>query len=397
MIESPAKKELFEQLTEVDILNGTLSFCQYHQYGFAVWRLPDEGSIKLIIDDTDNWLLEDKPIEELNEGFIFAPFKKDAQKYFLKSRIKIDLSKKKVEHCVNDNILLDLSQYLERFNEKPKKHPQNHSYQLTPHEATNYKQLVRESVEVIKSGTFLKVVPSRFKPIQLGEQYNMGSHWFNLENRYKKSFISLTYTPDTNIWLGATPEILIKTQGDIFKTVALAGTQKYDDTINISDVAWTQKEIEEQALVSRYIINSFKKIRLREFDEHGPKTVIAGNLIHLKTEFTVDMKATGFPQLGSVMLDLLHPTSAICGMPLESAYEFIQRKEGYDRKFFAGYLGPVNNNDLTAIFVNLRCMEIKDKEAILYAGAGVTEDSNPEKEWLETEMKMNTLLNALEN
>ena len=77
-----------------------------------------------------------------------------------------------------------------------------------------------------------------------------------------------------------------------------------------------QKDIEEQALVERYVISCFKKIRLREYDEHGPKTMIAGNVLHLKTEFEVDMVATNFPQLGSVMLNLLHPTSAVCGMPL---------------------------------------------------------------------------------
>ena len=195
--------------------------------------------------------------------------------------------------------------------------------------------------------------------------------------------------------MGATPELLIDVSGDTFKTVSLAGTQKYDPERPLSEVAWTQKEIEEQALVSRYIINCFKKIRLREFEEIGPKTVRAGNLIHLKTEYSVDMAATNFPNLGSVMLDLLHPTSAICGMPLQASLDFILEHEHYDREFFSGYLGPVNFNNKTSLFVNLRCMKLHNGTATLYAGAGVTEDSDPAKEWLETEMKMNTLLNII--
>ena len=135
--------------------------------------------------------------------------------------------------------------------------------------------------------------------------------------------MSIVYTPEHGIWVGVTPETLVSIEDkSIFKTVALAGTKPYDESISLKNVAWTQKEIEEQALVERYIISCFKKIRLREYDEHGPKTSVAGNLMHLRSDFTVDMKATNFPQLGSVMLNLLHPTSAVCGMPLDNAWSF---------------------------------------------------------------------------
>jgi isochorismate synthase len=109
------------------------------------------------------------------------------------------------------------------------------------------------------------------------------------------------------------------------------------------------------------------------------------------------MQATNFPQLGSVMLQLLHPTSAVCGMPLDTSLEFLSRNEKYDRQFYAGYLGPVNFNNDTNIFVNLRCAQLLENKAVLYSGAGVTIDSTPEQEWAETEMKMNTLLNIIVN
>ena len=124
--------------------------------------------------------------------------------------------------------------------------------------------------------------------------------------------------------------------------------------------------------MERYIISCFKKIRLREFEEHGPKTVVSGNLLHLKSEFKVDMQATNFPQLGSVMLQLLHPTSAVCGMPLNTSIQFLNRHEKYNRQYYAGYLGPVNFNNAISIFVNLRCAQLLEDKAILYAGAGVT-------------------------
>ena len=148
-------------------------------------------------------------------------------------------------------------------------------------------------------------------------------------------------------------------------------------------------------MVSRFIINCFKKIRLREFTEKGPKTAKAGNLLHLKTVFEVNMDETNFAELPTVMLDLLHPTSAVAGMPKEPAIDFINKHEGLDRGFYSGFLGPVGMDNSTHVFVNLRCMQLFKDHVRLYAGAGVTEDSDPEKEYLETEMKCNTLLNKI--
>ena len=123
----------------------------------------------------------------------------------------------------------------------------------------------------------------------------------------------------------------------------------------------------EQAMVSRYIINCFKKIRLREFDEKGPKTAKAGNLLHLKTLFEVNMEETNFPELPTVMLDLLHPTSAVAGMPKEEALNFLKENEKLERAFYSGYLGPVNIGGSTHVFVNLRCMELFEDYVRLYA------------------------------
>ena len=103
------------------------------------------------------------------------------------------------------------------------------------------------------------------------------------------------------------------------------------------------------------------------------------------------MLATNFPQLGSVMLKLLHPTSAVCGMPLENSLAFLKSHEGYNRQFYSGYLGPVNVKKESLIYVNLRCMQLFPDRVRLYAGAGVTADSVAETEWNETEMKMLTL------
>ena len=209
---------------------------------------------------------------------------------------------------------------------------------------------VEKAIAAIKSGDLYKVVPAKTKCIDLPENFDLASVFLTLCEAYPNAFINCFYSENTGFYIGASPETLIRTKGDEFFTMALAGTQIAKGENPLKNAAWTQKEIEEQALVSRYI-----------------------------------------PQLGSVMLDLLHPTSAICGMPKDQALEFLQSEESFDRAYFSGFIGPVNMDEETTLYVNLRCAMLANKKIWLYAGAGITEDSVPEKEWEETEMKCNII------
>lgn len=378
------------QLTDYYLLDILVNYCQASGYNLAVWR-PPQSDIKILIDTTDN-SMEDVPLEEKPSGFIFSPFDKNKKQVYLKADFFFSLKELK-----NDPLKLETLDPLlpKRLKRIPQPYQHNHYDVIASPSDKSYISLVDAAIANIKGGMFQKVVPSRTKTIIFENDFKAGKNFIALCASYPLSFISMVYAPETNLWLGATPELLLSSSGNIFKTVALAGTQKLPADGDIQNAAWRQKEIEEQAYVCRYIINCFKKIQLREFDEKGPKTAVAGNLMHLKTEYSADMQATGFENLASLMLELLHPTSAVCGMPLEPALKFLKEKEDHDRSFFSGYLGPVNIEEKTTLYVNLRCMKVIDKKAILYAGAGVTEDSDPYMEWEETELKMNTLLNVI--
>src|SRR5690606_30058018 len=217
---------------------------------------------------------------------------------------------------------------------------------------------VEKGIRAIQAGELSKIVPAKRKLVPLSDKFDLVESFLRLCEAYPNAFVNFIHVPGQGSWIGASPEILIKTKGDQFATMAVAGSQKAIGDNPLKHVAWTQKEIEEQALVGRYIVGCFKKIRLREYEEIGPKTDIAGNLLHLRTDFKVNMAATGFPQLGSVMLGLLHPTSAVAGMPRDKALEFIHQHEKFDRSLFSGYLGPINIEGETAVFVNLRCAKL---------------------------------------
>lgn len=369
----------------------------------AMWRMPNETEVNLVASADDAKLLANVDLEELPNGFIFSPFnygKKPA--HFIDGQFSLSFD---FEEVVDNNDYghgsepENLRKFRNHFKGLLGQARQLKSYHVNPNSVSEssagYQELVSQSIHSISAGNFEKVVPARSKSITLKNGFNPLDLFLDLANDYPGAFVSFVSIPKQGTWIGATPEMLIEKSGDSFKTVALAGTQHFDPSKTMGETAWTQKEIEEQAMVSRFIINCFKKIRLREYIEVGPKTAKAGNLLHLKTTYEVDTKATNFPELATTMLDLLHPTSAVAGMPKESAIDFLSSHEGLDREFFSGFLGPVNFDKKSNLFVNLRCMQLLENRAMLYAGAGVTTDSNPEKEFQETEIKFNTLLNVL--
>ena len=273
----------------------------------------------------------------------------------------------------------------------------HHSSQPAPPAATEaeYTALVRRGVAAIEAREVVKVVSSRAARRPLPPGFDPLAAFAELGERYPRAFVSLVSVPGVGTWLGASPEVLAEVTAEgQFRTMALAGTQPLVPGTRPQEAIWRQKEIEEQALVARYIVSCFKQLRLREYHETGPRTVAAGELLHLRTDFEVDLhNVPNAASLGTDMLRLLHPTSAVGGMPKLAALEFLRRHEGYDRAYYSGFLGPVNvaAPGIARLFVNLRCLQVRPAEAILYAGTGLTADSDPAREWQETQMKMLTV------
>lgn len=397
MSQSPSVSEIIDMPVVIEaLLDNLLTFSMEHEYALAAWRTPESEETTVILTIKPEPFLLTDSFEETRSGFLFNPFDSTQPGLFIKADVQFSFRQGKLQSEEQKNLkaIEWLNTHIGELinSEQRKKLPTKKSNHF---HTTNFKDLVQQAIQHIEHGYAEKIVPSRLKQVTLAPTFDVAEAFVRLESAYPNALVSFVYTPKHGAWLGASPETLVSVEKNTFRTVALAGTQVYKTGTNLKHVAWTQKEIEEQAMVSRYIINCFKKIRLREFEEHGPKTVVAGNLMHLKTDFSVDMKATNFPQLGSVMLRLLHPTSAVCGTPLEASRKFLLEHEGYAREFYSGFLGPINMNDASHLFVNLRCMQLFADEAWLYAGAGVTADSIPEKEWEETEMKMNTLLDVI--
>lgn len=386
------------------VLKALFATAVRFQLPVAVWHLPLRDEIKLCVSLRPALTAATvPPLEGGAAGFAFYPFQVSEQNpaQFIRADITYSSlsAKLKFNFKLNENpeyvaLVRRLQAYFDEIKAQPTANNWHGRRQVKPREtpAADFRQLVQQGVAAIAAGQFEKVVLSRARATDLPADFDAVDTFIRLREMIPNAFVSLVAIPAVGTWLGASPEILVQVnQQKIFKTVALAGTQALTPDVNPAKAMWQQKEIEEQAMVERYVLNCFKSLRLREYTEIGPRTVVAGNLMHLRTDFTVDLNQVPFPTLGTQMLQLLHPTSAVCGLPKDSAIHFIRRHEGYDRAYFSGFLGPVQIDGESHVYVNLRCLQLLEQTAVLYAGAGITAESEPEKEWRETRLKMDTL------
>ncbi len=370
-----------------DFINRCVSACASQKYAFAAFVLPGKNAIEFLAGPETPF---NGDVEASPPGFIFSPFNDKAPVFHIEARYHSSL-----DTTSND---ADLSRLYKRFADLIEmKAPGVNTLSTLPDipGSGDYIYDVQKAIRHIQAGHLKKVVIARNKVIDLPENASPGRLFRKLSTQFQNSFRSLIHSGRYGTWIGASPEMLVSIDDNVFKTVALAGTQRLLPGQSVTEAVWKQKEIEEQALVSRYIISCFKSIRLREFEEEGPKTIAAGHLLHLKTVYTVNLSEISIPSLGSQMLRLLHPTSAVGGMPRQEAYDFIRATESFDRQLFAGYIGPVNLDRQTSLFVNIRCARLYEGRAVLYAGAGITIESDPEKELVETDIKMNVIASVL--
>lgn len=374
----------------------------------ALWRNPSEKEIHTVVDLSGRHSISGFDHQTMSPGFIFAPFNSEQNQSVFLINADIYWQGSVCFRCLHEsnngkeqrNFNL-FSKEIDKLNrlESPFLSQAGHEWynpKIFPDKRWNvskreYLQWTNTAVKAIRQERLRKVVLSRALTVELKESFNALQLFERLCATYPRAFVSFVALPGVGTWLGATPELLLKVQPDELSTVALAGT-----TVAGQDKTypWSSKEIVEQEIVSEYIRDCFHRLDCGDFIERGPETVQIGRLLHLKTFFRVQRKNLE-PGCVTKLVQELHPTPAVCGVPKEEALKFIAQHEIHEREYYAGYLGTVNIQNDTRLFVNLRCMQLLKDTAVLYAGGGITIDSDAENEWQETELKFDALLSLL--
>lgn len=332
----------------------------------AIFRLPNANQARLIRGTCSPVLQSLKSLFSQN-AFVISPFNKKDLTFAITAPVINDFNP---AHNIDFTFHFSKKQYTTLTNR-------------------HYLNIVNEAVRVMKQQQGLsKVVLSRtksvslisFDPVKLFEQLTIA---------FPNAFVYLVSTAKTGTWIGATPELLIGSNRYMLSTVALAGTLP-----NLPDAEWAQKEKDEQHLVEVYIESILNKQRLT-YQKFGPQNIISGNLKHLFTQYDVIPPTAKTAHAIAKLTSALNPTSAVCGMNKQLALKFIAEHEGYNRNFYSGFAGVLTPSD-QQLFVNIRCMEWQSQKATLFAGAGITQYSNAPAELVETERKINALLQFLQ-
>lgn len=328
--------------------------CIAEKSEFIAWRLPNEETIHFLASTP--FKIKISKLKN-HSGFILFPFEGDGYCF--------PFDETKLETNQNTN--------------------STNNFIITE---DKHKQLCASFINEIQKGNFSKLVLSRIKRIQKKSDFRIEIYLNNLFFKPSSSFNYVCYTHEFGLWSGASPELLVKQQGEITKTMALAGTK----SIDLSQEKWAEKEINEQKFVTDYINDCFSKTGYTEISFSENETIPAGQVVHIRTSFQA--KALHDKSVFK-LIEELHPTPAVLGLPKAAAKQFILESEPHQRKLYSGFLGPIKSSREMNLFVNLRCMEITSNSFDLFVGGGITADSDPEKEYLETELKAKTILGLL--
>lgn len=344
---------------------------QFNREAFILFRMP--GSKQLIYQILDKTkILDVSDSNQAGDGFVFAPFDMEAHPmYFFTARETksySDLTKLRIPTSS-----LFLSAYDGESITKP-----------------HYLNKLRQTIQVIREEEEThKIVLSRsfFKSEKKFE--NFGPFFNRLLSAYPQSFVYLLNHPEIGTWCGASPELLFSSNLGQCQTVALASTRRIE-AFGDEQVAWNEKEVDEQQLVEHYIEEKLDH-KVATFHKTGPDTIYSGRLAHICSYYR--FKIPKVEEFGFVKE--LHPTPAVCGLPKQVAQNHLAHLEAYDREYYSGFLGPIGVQQASSMYVNLRCFKVYSNGLNIFAGGGITKDSVPELEWTETCNKLDSILRLL--
>ena len=271
-----------------------------------------------------------------------------------------------------------------------------HRYERSGPDAEHWSDAVSQALTEIGAGRYRKAVLALQVRCASGIAHDVAATLSHLAERYDGCYV-FGYGAGEASWVGASPELLVSLEHGVVRASSLAGTcargaDAAEDGQLASALLASAKEQSEHELVVRATREALAPLCEELAVPETPEIMQMADIQHLHTP--VEGAAAPGVDLFDVLL-AMHPTPAVGGWPREPALEAIGRLEGMDRGWYSGPIGWIDMNGEGAFAVALRSALLKDGEAILYAGAGIVEGSDPQRELAETELKLHPLLEAL--
>ena len=267
---------------------------------------------------------------------------------------------------------------------------------FSPHNSQYFKSTVRSALDSIAMDELSKIVIAHAVDIKSETPFSVIESLNNLRDRHPDCYIFAIGNNQGQDFIGASPERLVSIQNRQLVTDALAGSAPRGKSTS-EDVQWAnillknRKEKREHQAVSDFIIEKLKDMGLKPY-QLPLQLLQLSNIQHLWTPIYTHL-VKGIEPLDIVAQ--LHPTPAVAGVPNKIVCEKIRHYEKFDRALYAAPLGWIDHRDNCEFIVGIRSALIEKDRARLYAGAGIVSGSNPDKEFVEIQLKLQSLLKAL--
>ncbi len=255
---------------------------------------------------------------------------------------------------------------------------------------------VAAAAAAARRGDLTKVVLARAVRLQAAAPFNPTAALWRLAAGYPTCVV-FAVTQGDSCFLGATPEPLLRVRNGEASTTCLAGSYargatEEDDRQLAEALLADPKERSEHELVLNAMTETMGASCTQLEIPEVPAVLKLRNIQHLCTPLSGRM-APGQSILRIV--ERLHPTPAMGGSPREVALKFIREREGLDRGWYAGVVGWVDHRGEGDFAVAIRAALLRGAEATLFAGCGIVADSDPEREFAESCIKLTPMLTAL--
>ena len=251
----------------------------------------------------------------------------------------------------------------------------------------DFYDMIENSKNLIDNTELEKIVISRKKTCDFDFNYKEQFNFINRsENQFPECTTFLYDFKDGGIFFGITPETLFKTENNQFYSEALAGT--YEPSVDKA----SSKEIKEHDFVVSYLKKEISNFSYDENVQAEPHLISLGKMKHLKTEIKSKLKEEVNP---FEIIYKLHPTPAVAGYPKNVAINNINKLEDHDRGWYSGPIGWISTQHNSEFKVAIRSGVAKEGQVDIFAGCGITEDSQNDVEYNESEMKFNSILSVL--
>jgi isochorismate synthase len=266
---------------------------------------------------------------------------------------------------------------------------------VSPMPPAHYEEAVARAVQRIVNDEFEKVVLAREVEVHAPVQHDPAAVLGLLREAFPTSYTYAVGRGDAT-FIGATPELLIRREGQRASTVALAGSTRRSADPAVDDHLGEQllrsdKDREENAIVARRIAQTLRPFSVWVTAAPEPVVIKVANIQHLAAPIRAQLTSS----IDAVELaGRLHPTPAVGAEPA-AALEVIPALEGFDRGWYAGPVGWTDASGDGEFCVALRCALLRGPVARCYAGCGIVRDSDPAAELAETEVKLQVMLPAL--